>query len=237
MSGGLVYRVDDSVCLPRRRRWRDRRRTCQAGMGIGGVPPASVSPAAALRVGGGGRARDATSSDRAAAGGDETGSGLFGRRGALVCCRLRLCGRRRPFGAAGCRRRRYGRLQLCALGAAGAREASICYCSVASVGKTSGACLKRALYGAGFRRRLCGRRHLCVSGGAAGKGGAHVFLFRRRRRQDRWRVPEAGIVRGGWPPASLWPAAPGCVGGGSMQERRSCVTVLPPASARPPARA
>ena len=166
----VVDRVDDSVCLPRRRRWRDRRRTCGAGIGRGGLPPASVSPAAALRVRGGGRARDAKSCDWPAAGGDETGGGRVGRGEALVYCRQRLCGRRRPFGAAGCRRRRYGLRGLCAFGVAGASEASTCYCSVAGVGKTGGACWARLCGGARCRRRRYGRRRLCVLGGVGGRG-------------------------------------------------------------------
>jgi len=60
----------------------------------------------------------------------------------------------------------------------------MCYCSAAGVGKTAGACLKRASCGAGCRRRLSGRRRLCVYEEGVGKGGVYSFLFRRRRQQD-----------------------------------------------------
>jgi len=190
-----------------------------------------------MRVRDSGRARSATSCDWSAAGGDETGGGRVRRKGELVCCRRRLCGRRRPFGEAGCRRRTCGRRRLSALGGAGEREASTCYCSAAGVGKTGGVSSGRASCGAGCRRRLCGLRCLCKFEGAAGKGGAHLFLFRRRYRQDRRRVLEAGIVRGGLPAASAWPAALLQVGGGGGQGRRSVVFISPPSSARTVARA
>jgi len=59
----------------------------------GGLQPASVSPAAALRVGDGGRARKVTSCDWPVAGGGDTGGGRVGRGEALVCCRRPRYGR------------------------------------------------------------------------------------------------------------------------------------------------
>ena len=89
--------------LLRRRRRQDRRRVLWAAMWRGALPPASVWPAAALRVVGGGRASEASMCFCSAAGVGKTGGAWSGRAS---------CG-------AGCRRRRYGRGRLCVLGAAG----------------------------------------------------------------------------------------------------------------------
>jgi len=52
--GGAAGKGRVHVLLRRRRRWQDRRRACQVGRGAAVSPPASVWPAAALRVEGDG---------------------------------------------------------------------------------------------------------------------------------------------------------------------------------------
>jgi len=120
----------------------------------GGVPPASVWPAAALRVGGGG-----------------------GKEGVhlLLLRRRRRQDRRRVLGAGIVRGGMppasvWPAAALQVLEGGRAREASTCFCFAAGVGETGGACSRRASCGAGFRRRRYGRRRLCVSGRAGGRG-------------------------------------------------------------------
>ena len=110
---------------------------------------------------------------------------------------------------------------------------------------------RRAWEGAGYRRRRYGRWRLGVLGEAAGNGGLHLLLLRRRHWQDQRRTCRAGrgagvsppafvrsaapIGRGALPPASVWSAAAQRVGGGDRQRRRERAYAPPPASARPAA--
>ena len=52
VSGGAAGKVRVHVVLLRRRRWKDRRRTCRVGRGAGVSPPVLIQPAAARGVGG-----------------------------------------------------------------------------------------------------------------------------------------------------------------------------------------
>ena len=89
----------------RRLRRQDRRRGLGAAMWRGALPPASVWPAAALRVGGDERAREASTCHWSAAGVGKTGGACLGR----------------PCEGARDRQRRYGRRRLFVLGGAGGR--------------------------------------------------------------------------------------------------------------------
>jgi len=130
---------------PSRRR-KDRRRTCRAARAVRVSPPASVTPAAALRVGvGGGQERRAraTAPPPALARPAAYVSGGEGRWcvAAVVCM---------ASGGSAC------------WGGRRARETCTCYCSAAGVGKTGGG---RVGWGGALvcrRRGLHGRRRLCV---------------------------------------------------------------------------
>ena len=89
----------------RRLRRQDRRRGLGAAMWRGALPPASVWPAAALRVGGDERAREASTCHWSAAGVGKTGGACLGQ----------------PCEGARYRERRYGQRRLFVLGGAGGR--------------------------------------------------------------------------------------------------------------------
>jgi len=208
------------LILFRRRCRQDGRRVLGAAMWRGGFPPASVWPAVALRVGGGGRAREASTCYWSAACVDKTGGACWGR----------------PCGGARCRRRLNGRRRLCVLrgvGNPGRRPlASAPPPASARPAARAGGGHVAGRVAAGVR--MAGGGSACW-GGRAGEGGVHLFLLRRRRRQDRRRVLGAGIVRGGLPPALVWPAAALRVGGGDKQGRQLAVTGPLPELARPAA--
>jgi len=183
------------------------------------LPPASVGPAAALRVGGGGgqrrRAR-ASASPPASARPAASVSGGEGRW--CVAAGVGMAG-----GGFACWRGRR------------ATEACTCYCSSAGVGKTGG---ERVGWGGALvcrRRRRYGRWRLCMLATAAGNGGVYVLLLRRRRWKDRRRTCRVGRGAGVSPPASVWPAAALRVGGGGGQRSRVRATAPPPALEGPAA--
>jgi len=156
------------VLLLRRRRWKDRRRACRVGRGAGVSPPASVWPAAALRVGGGGGQRRrvrATAPPPALARPAADVSGEE-RRGCVAAGVDMACG--------GTLRRG---LRV--------RKGQSCDWPAAGIGETGGGrvergraqvCCRRCLYGrrwplggSGCRRRRYGRRRHCVLGVAGGQ--------------------------------------------------------------------
>jgi len=194
--------------LLRRRRWRDRRRVLGAAMWRGALPPASVRPAAALRAGGGGRAREASTCFCFAAGVGEIGGACFGR----------------PCGGARCRRRRYGRRRLCKFWGAGGRGRRP-YVSASPPASARPAARARGGHHAGRVAAgvgMAGGGTACW-GGRAGEAVVHLFLPRRRRWRDRRRVLGVAMWRSALLPASVWPAAALLAwGGGRAREASTC---------------
>jgi len=217
--GGAAGKGRVHVLLLRRRRWKDQRRKCRVGWSAGVSPPASVTPAAALRVeGDGGKGTRAHASapppvlQRPAAdvsGGDGRWRGAAG---------VAIAG----GGSAFWRERRE-------------RETCTCYWSAAGVGKTGGGRVGCAGALVCRRRRLHGRRRLCVLGGAAGKERVDVLPLRRRRWKDWRRTCRVGRGTGVVPPVWVSPAAALRFGVGGRQGRGARATDPPPALARPAA--
>jgi len=160
-----------------RRRRQERRRVLRAGIVRGGLPPASVLPAAPVRFGEGDGQGERVpvpvpqpASARPAA--RARGGHCSGRVAASICVAGGACaclGRRRVL------------------------EAFTCFCSSSGIGKTGDAYSMPASVRAGCRRRGYGRGRLSVFGGRAGEGGEERWVARRRRWRDRRRC----LVRGG----------------------------------------
>ena len=83
---GAAGKGDGHLLLLRRRCRQNRRHVLGAGIGRGGLPPASVWPASARRVGGGGRAREGTRGEWPIAGVGKTVCACLVRGGDRVCC-------------------------------------------------------------------------------------------------------------------------------------------------------
>ena len=138
-------------------------------MGRGGLPPAAVSPAAPLRVGGwrAGKGRNLLRLARRRRWRDRRRACRAGRGAGMLPPAIV-----RPAAAIW----RGGVPPASVWPAAalrvggGVREASTCYCSAAGVGKTGRACSGRPCGGARCCRRRYGRRRFSVLGGAGGRG-------------------------------------------------------------------
>jgi len=183
--GGAAGKRRVHELVPRRRRWKDRRRACRVRRCAGVMPPASAWPATALRVGGRGRQGTRARACAPPPALARPAAGVSGEEGRW-CDAAGVC--------------MAGDGSAC-WGGGRARDACTSLCPAAGVGETGG---RRVGWGGALswrRRREYRRRRLCVLGGGAGKGRVHVLVPRRRpwkHRRPACRVGRGAVVA---PPA------------------------------------